>query len=113
MHSDREHQAALTSATGYIVVFKKTATKEEVQGWKDEIVKGSEYLKLHMGSSPAHRASAMVVEGKVTHEYGTVLNGFAAEIAPETSQLLSQSVTDGGPIAYIGVCVPRVCGLSR
>ena len=43
-------------------------------------------------------------DGKVTHEYGTVLNGFAAEIAPETFQLLTQSATDDGPISYIGLC---------
>ena len=41
----------------------------------------------------------------MTHEYDTVLNGFAAEIAPETFQLLTQSATDDGPIAYIGVCI--------
>ena len=45
----------------------------------------------------------MVVDGQVTHEYGTVLNGFAAEIAPETFQLLTQSATDDGPISYIGL----------
>jgi len=46
----------------YIVVFKKTASKGDIQKWKDEITKGS---------------------GTITHEYGTVLNGFAAEIPPE------------------------------
>ena len=48
MHSDREHRAALTSATGYIVVFKKSTSKEVMQKWKDDIVKDSEYLILHM-----------------------------------------------------------------
>lgn len=44
----------------------------------------------------------------MTHEYGTVLNGFAAEIAPQTFTLLTQSATDDGPIAYIGLCIPLV-----
>jgi hypothetical protein len=112
MHSDREHRAALTIATGYIVVFKKTASKEEVQKWKDEIVKDSEYLTRRIRSKQAHRTSAMVIDGQVTHEYGTVLNGFAAKIAPQTFQLLTQSATDDGPIAYIGLCTSLTCGLG-
>jgi len=64
----------------YIVVFKKTASKGDIQKWKDEITKGS---------------------GTITHEYGTVLNGFAAEIPPETFVLLTQNVKDDGPVQYI------------
>ena len=108
VHSDRENRTALTIATEYIVVFKKTASKEEVQKWKDEIIKNSEYLTPHMRSNPAHRTSAMAIDGQVTHEYGTVLNGFAAEIAPETFTLLTQSAKDDGPIAYIGPCLSLV-----
>jgi hypothetical protein len=62
-----------------------------------------------MRSSPAYRAPAIVIGGQVTHEYGTVLNGFAAEIAPETFQLLTNSATDDGPIAYIGLCISLDC----
>jgi len=105
VHPDREHRAALTNATAYIVVFKKSATKEEVEKWKNEIIKASEYLISHMGSNPAYRASAIVIDGQVTHEYGTVLNGFAAKIAPETFSLLTNSVKDDGPIQYIGLCI--------
>jgi len=42
MHSDREHRAALTSATGYIVVFKKGVSEAEKRKWKEEIAKSSE-----------------------------------------------------------------------
>jgi hypothetical protein len=42
----------------------------------------------------------------VTREYTTVLNGFAADIAPETFQLLTKSIGNDSPIAYIGVCIP-------
>lgn len=84
-------------------MFKKTASKEEVQKFKDDIVAAREYLTPHLRPNPAYQTSAVVVEGKVTHEYGTVLNGFAAEIAPETLQQLSKSATDDGPIAYIGL----------
>ena len=51
MHSDRKHRAALTSVTGYIVVFKKTVSKAEIQKWKDQIVQASEYLILHTGTN--------------------------------------------------------------
>ena len=84
-------------------MFKKTASKEEVEKWKAQIVTDSEYLTPHLRPNSAYWTSAMVAEGKVTHEYGTVLNGFAAEIAPETFQLLSKSATDDGPISYIGL----------
>lgn len=83
-------------------MFKKNVSNEEKQKWKDEIVKSSESLDCTW--DPAHKASVIIIEGQVTHEYGTVLNGFAAEIAPETFTLLTQSATDDGPISYIGVC---------
>ncbi len=113
VHSDLEHRPALTIATGFIIVFKKTASKEEKEKWKDDIVAGGEYLRRHLRSNPAYRTSAMVIEGRVTHEYGTVLNGFAAEIAPATLLLLNQSVKDDGPIAYIGLYILLDYGLPH
>lgn len=113
VHSDLEPRTALTIATEYIVVFKKTASKEEVQKWKDEIVKNSEHLTPRLRSNPAYRTSAMVIDGQVTHEYGTVLNGFAAEIAPETFQSLTNAATDDGPIAYIGLYILLDYGLPH
>jgi hypothetical protein len=49
MHSGCEHRAVLTNATGYIVVFKKTASEEEKEDWRRAIRKGSEYLILCIG----------------------------------------------------------------
>ena len=86
-------------------MFKKNASKEAVENCKKEIVKASEYLTRHMRSNAAHWTSVMVIDGEVTHEYGTVLNGFAAKIAPETFQLLTQSITGDGPIDYIGLYI--------
>ena len=105
VHSDLEYLAVLTIATAYIVVFKKTATEQQKQKCRDDITQGSEYLTPRLRSNPAYRTSAMVIGGKVTHEYGTVLNGFAAQIAPETFQLLSNSITDDSAIAYIGLYI--------
>jgi hypothetical protein len=42
----------------------------------------------------------------VTHEYGAVLKGFAAEIEPSYFQQLNALTGDGGVIDYIGRSFP-------
>jgi hypothetical protein len=45
--------------------------------------------------------------GQVTHEYGTVLNGFAAEIEPSYLQQLNAFTGEDGIIDYIGGSFPH------
>lgn len=48
------------------------------------------------------RADRCIIGGKVTHEYGKALNGFAAEIEPLYFNRLSNSLTSSSAIDYIG-----------
>lgn len=58
----------------YIVVFKKSASKDQIQKYKDDLATNG---------------------GTVTHDYGSTLNGFAAEIPDSfVSQLQPNDVID-------------------
>ncbi|KAH7100769.1 hypothetical protein BKA62DRAFT_705578 [Auriculariales sp. MPI-PUGE-AT-0066] len=67
------------STNNFIVVFKDNATPEQIAQYKEQVNGGG---------------------GEVTHEYGTVLKGFAAKLTSEQFSSFT-SLVDDGPIKYI------------
>ncbi|KAJ3735680.1 hypothetical protein DFJ43DRAFT_1150912 [Lentinula guzmanii] len=58
--------------SNFIITFKDSATKDEIQKFKDEVTSGG---------------------GELGHTFDGLLNGFSAKIQPETLQLFQQQAS--------------------
>ena len=93
--------------TGFIVVFKKSASSEQIEEAKTGIANSGKMVSHSYGSRLQQSLIQFSTGGKVTHEYGTVLNGFAAEIEPSYFQQLTALTGEDGVIDYIGRPFPH------